>query len=97
MTVFWLIGATVSEILAPGGSWFTSPEQSGWGWIISLFAILNAYMYGSVLALLFRKPEHWFVFWVPVPILVLTYVTFWLRIDALAVLFQAIFCRSVSC
>ena len=91
MTVFWLLGATVVEIIKPGYSWFTSPEQSGWAWTISLFGILNAYLYGSILALLFRKPEVWFVFWIPVSFIALNAVIPRLGIKALNVIIEAVF------
>lgn len=91
MTVFWLFGATVTEIIKPGYSWFTSPEQSGWAWTISLFGILNAYLYGSILALLFRKPEVWFVFWIPVLFIALNAVLPRLGIKALTVIIEAVF------
>jgi hypothetical protein len=72
VSVSWMVGAAISEIVAPGGSWLTSPDQGGGAWPISFFAILNAYLYGSILALLFRKPEVWFVFIVPASVFTLS-------------------------
>ncbi|MFC1629261.1 hypothetical protein ACFL3H_09160 [Gemmatimonadota bacterium] len=65
---FWLLGATVTEIIAPGFSWFSAPQYSGFGWLISLFGILNAYLYATILSLIFRRPEIWFLFWIPISI-----------------------------
>jgi hypothetical protein len=65
ITVSWMAGAVFIEVVAPGRSWFTAPGYAGGAWPISLFGILNAYLYGSILALLFRKPEIWFVIIAP--------------------------------
>ncbi|MFC1530365.1 hypothetical protein ACFL6R_06585 [Gemmatimonadota bacterium] len=62
VSLSWMVGAVISEIAAPGRSWLTSPDMGGGAWPISLFAILNAYLYGSILAQLSRQPGLWFVF-----------------------------------
>ncbi len=61
----WLLGATFSEILAPGHSWFTLPTSNGSGWIISVFGMVNMYLYATVMAMLFRRPEILFLVWIP--------------------------------
>ena len=71
---FWLLGATMSEIFFPGYSWFSAPEYNGIGWIVTLFGVLNAYLYATILALLFRKPELWFLVWIPVAVSSLGYI-----------------------
>ncbi len=68
ITFFWLLGATITEIIVPGFSWFSAPQYSGSGWLISLFGVLNVYLYASILSLIFRRPEIWFLFWIPVSI-----------------------------
>ncbi|MFC1530366.1 hypothetical protein ACFL6R_06590 [Gemmatimonadota bacterium] len=67
----WVLGATASEIFTPGRSWFTFPTSSGPGWIISVFGMLNVYLYATALSMLFRRPEIWFLVWIPVTILFL--------------------------
>jgi len=91
VVVCWMLGAAISEILAPGGSWLTSPDQKGGAWPISFIGILNAYLYGSILAFLFRKPEVWFVFWVPVSVSVLSFLSPRLGIAILPKIFEAVF------
>lgn len=74
ITFFWLLGATVAEIIKPGYSWFTASEYGGSGWLVTLFGVLNAYLYATILALLFRKPEFWFLIWIPVTVSLFMYV-----------------------
>ena len=68
ITTFWLFGATVSEIIVPGHSWFSASEFNGVSGLISLSGVLNAYLYATILSLLFRRPEIWFLFGIPITV-----------------------------
>jgi hypothetical protein len=80
---FWLLGATVSEIFAPGYSWFSIPEYRGSGWFVSLIGLLNVFLYASILSLLFRRPEIWFLAWIPVTASVLIVLLYRTGLDFL--------------
>ncbi len=68
----WLLGATIAEIIVPGHSWFTWPPSNGSGWIISILGICNIYLYATILALMFRRPEVWFLVWIPATLIMVT-------------------------
>jgi hypothetical protein len=74
ITFFWLLGATINEIFAPGWSWFSSPDYRGPAWTVTLFGTLNGYLYATILALIFRRPEIWFLVWIPVTIWFFTWL-----------------------
>ena len=81
LAFFWLLGATVAEIVTPGYSWFSAPEYNGPGWTVTLFGTINAYLYATILALLFRRPEIWFLVWIPISVSVLLYLLYRTGLD----------------
>ncbi|GEM_PF-1517404 len=58
----WILSGLCVECIHPGSSWFSDPLLRGSGWPISLIGIVNAYLLGSIFALLFRQPILWFMF-----------------------------------
>jgi len=61
MAASWLLGAAVCEIAAPGSSYFSQEGYYGWGWLLTLVGLFNVYLFGTILALMFRRPEQWFI------------------------------------
>jgi len=62
----WIMGALLCEIFGPGRSWFSNEAYVGSGWTKSFLGLLNSYLFGSILALSFKKPEIWYVIKLPV-------------------------------
>ncbi len=91
IALFWLAGATVSEIFVPGYSWFSAPEYSGAGWLVTLLGVVNVYLYATILALLFRRPEIWFLAWIPATLALSGFIFFRLKLDLLANIIGYIF------
>ena len=62
----WIMGALLCEIFGPGRSWFSNEAYMGSGWTRTFLGLLNSYLFGSILALSFKRPEIWYVIKLPV-------------------------------
>ena len=61
MAASWLLGAAVCEIAAPGSSYFSQEGYYGWDWMLTLVGLFNVYLFGTILALMVRRPEQWLI------------------------------------
>lgn len=67
LAISWLLGALICEISSPGSSYFANEAYRGWGWIITLIGLINVYLFGTILSIVFKRPEQWFVLIVFLP------------------------------
>ncbi len=91
LTVFWITGAVVSAIIHPGANWYTNSLLYGSSWIVSGLGVVNAYLLGTCLALLLRRPERWFFVWLPVGLVLLATTAQMLKSEVLVAIFRIVF------
>jgi hypothetical protein len=87
----WILGALLCEIFGPGRSWFTNEAYTGVGWTKSLLGLLNSYLFGTILALNFRRPEIWYVVLLPVGLTALGIILELMKFHAFRRTFSSIF------
>ncbi len=91
LVTFWLIGSALSAVINPELNWYTNTLLYGSSWIISILGLVNAYLLGTCLALLCRRPELWFFVWIPVGFIVLSLTAQLLNSEFFVSVFRIVF------
>ncbi len=90
-TAAWIVGALLCEIFRPGISWFSNEAYMGSNWTRTFLGLLNSYLFGTILALSFKKPEIWYVVLLPVGLTALGIILELMKLQALRRAFSSIF------
>jgi len=64
--VAWLLGAVLGDLVATREMQSANRAMQGWGWLWTLLGLINAYLFGSIFAVRFRRPELFVLIWIPV-------------------------------
>lgn len=87
----WIVGALLCEILGPGRSWFSNEVYMGSSWTRTFLGLLNSYLFGTILALRFKKPEIWYIVLLPVGLTAFVLIFELMKLHALRYAFTSIF------
>jgi len=87
----WIMGALLCEIFGPGRSWFSNEAYMGSSWTRTFLGLLNSYLFGTILALSFKRPEIWYVVLLPVGLTALGITFELMKLPALRYTFTSIF------